>query len=162
MHWWVSMKWVSFLWFVCLNSLSKWTCSDGSEAVFYMGAMLEHSCSPNARFCIRSLEQVPSLCFELSCNLAILEKRKEHHQSIFTGQWSLRWIELDLERCRGNQLVLNAPALAGWEETLSEATLDRWMASNKIDCHGWAGDIELLDGYLFGGVCVEGRVKVKR
>ncbi|CAL1130488.1 unnamed protein product [Cladocopium goreaui] len=33
------------------------TLPDGSEAVFYMGAMLEHSCSPNARFCIRSWEQ---------------------------------------------------------------------------------------------------------
>jgi len=33
------------------------TLPDGSEAVFYMGAMLEHSCSPNARFCLRSLEK---------------------------------------------------------------------------------------------------------
>lgn len=30
--------------------------TDGSEAVFYLGAMMEHSCKPNARFCIRSME----------------------------------------------------------------------------------------------------------
>ena len=102
-------------------------CSDGSEAVFYMGAMLEHSCSPNARFCIRSLEQVPSLCFELSCNLAILEKRKKPSSINFHRPMILKVnrVIIDLERCRGNQLVLNAPALAGWEGTLSEATLDR-------------------------------------
>ncbi|CAJ1330404.1 unnamed protein product [Effrenium voratum] len=32
------------------------TMPDGSEAVFYMGAIIEHSCSPNTKFCIQSCD----------------------------------------------------------------------------------------------------------
>lgn len=38
------------------------TMPDGSEAVFYLGALLEHSCAPNVKFCICSAEDAPEAC----------------------------------------------------------------------------------------------------
>ena len=50
---WAAIR-ILYLVLLILMFDTLWHFADGSEAVFYMGAMLEHSCSPNARFGIRS------------------------------------------------------------------------------------------------------------